>query len=184
MAADLPPTDLPSLALVYDELKARLAEQSAQNAAIEGKSSAGLASASILTAVVGVKGSLQKASAVTAWTIFGHPIAGATAIQWLTILAAFAYLAVVVTTYAAHRVRRFQTVPDPKHLLEEYTLRPEETTKEYLAGTMMTVFYDNERLIEAKLRWTRCVLLSLVVEAIMELLLTIVQLQVPSVRTP
>ncbi len=170
-----------SLDIVYEELKQRMATQNAQIAALDGKANFGLASASLLTAVVALNAAVstsQRIGTVRPFSILWLDIADPVSEAGRLTTAAFAvYLAVILFSFLAYRIRPFQDVPDPKELMTKYLDQPREQTKRDLSGTRAVTFLDNEKQVKRKVRWSHLVILGLTVEAVLLMLLTLIQIR-------
>ncbi len=175
-----------SVDVVFDALRARLAIQLEQIKILDGKANFGLASASLLTAAVaGLRSSLataQRAGEVEDWVIPNLlTVNPSTVVNVLVVAALGAYLAVVLTAYNAYRVRTFKWVlgsddgPN-EDFLAVYMDRPAVDTKEALSVAMSHAFKRNAQMVESKSRYVSLVLFSLIVEAFLLLLITVVQL--------
>jgi uncharacterized protein HemY len=159
-----------SLQIVFDEVKGQLDAQAARVDTLDGKSNFGLASASLLTAgLISFQDAVPIAEVSTTVKM----------VYWVLVISALiTYVIVVVTAYYAYRVLPFKAVPAPKRLLEGYLNKPEEDTKRALVTAFVEAFDQNEKLVQRKTQWTTAVLISLMVEAALLLIITIVQLSV------
>lgn len=169
----------PSLDFIFDQVKSRSAVQDEQISALDRKSNFGLASATLLTAGIAglykILSSLSADSAATGLSFFSISINLAPVINFMVCAAGATYLAVVFTTYRAYKIRDFSVVPEPRSLVEKYLHKPEEHTKEVLLSTLLEAFDNNEKLIGKKVFWTNWVLRSLFAEAILLLLMALLQ---------
>ncbi len=166
---------LESTDIVFDEVKRRFAFQDAQIAALDGKANFGIASASILTAAVtGLHSNLSQAKGSSA--LLG--LSASMVVDWLTLGAFLTYIVVVLTAFKAYNIRTWKMSPEPDGLINRYLREPERYTKSMLAVTIADDYNKNETVMERKIFWTKCALLSLLAEAGMLLLITVVQLAI------
>lgn len=151
----------PSLNLIYDEIKGRLAYQQAQIGSLDGKANFGLGSATLLTAGIATLHSTVKPSPL---------------VNILTVVAFLVYVFVLVFSFCAYRLRTWSVTPNPRQLLDDATDWPEEKTRACLAQQRVEDFERNESEIAIKATWVRRALYALIAEGAVLLLIAIVHL--------
>jgi hypothetical protein len=152
----------PSLDLIYDEIKGRLAYQQTQIGALDAKANFGLGSASLLTAGITA---LQTASRPS---LLGDVLtAGALAV----------YVLVIVFSFCAYRLRSWSVTPNPRQVLEDAAGCLEEETRARLAKQRVADFERNEREISIKAMWVRCELYALLAEGVVLMWIAIVHIR-------
>jgi hypothetical protein len=173
-----------NLDVILTYIKERAAAQNAQITSLDGKANFGLAAASLLTTgVASLQAAFLAAQRLDAIRPTGgllfprldpqilSPVASA-----FSVLAFATYIVVVFSAYQAYKVRAYTTVPNAKNLLNDYWTSPAFDTKARLAATMAEVIEENEVQTDAKARWVRVVMRSLLVEAALLLVMLILQL--------
>jgi len=161
----------PNLDLLYEVVKARVADQSAQIGTLDTKANFGVASSSLLiTSVAGLRtafAAAQQAHAVGDLVLPGGAgrVNTATAVNSLTVAALALFIVLVFCAYKAYQLRRYTVVPKLKVLLDDYWDRSVVDTKADLTTTIADAFCDNEVLIEDKVWWTKAVLACLIMQA-------------------
>jgi hypothetical protein len=163
--------------------KDHAAAQNAQITALDGKANFGLTAASLLIAAVGnlygVDPTKQHALSFLSQVIPLLSLVSLGNLAQIASVAAFGvYLAVVFFAYQAYKVRAYQFAPSSKALVEFYATERSIVTKETIARTMAKVVTDNEKNVTAKLKWVTRVMRSLLVEAVLILVLLVLQLTV------
>lgn len=147
----------PSLELIFDQVKGRVAAQDIQINTLDTKASVGLGSSTILTALTG----LQDATFQS-----GSGSAHNTVVFLLALVALIIYLSIVFCVYMAYKLRSFKAVPVPKQLRDEYLSEAEDVTKKNLVDAMIFAFEKNEKVIASKITWTDRTLKLLLVQAL------------------
>jgi len=170
----------PSLDLIYDLITGRIVEQNTQIAALDGKANFGLGSATLLiTAATGLRAGLvtaRQAGRTGDITVLSLAINPTRLVDWLTLGAFVAYLLVITCAYNAYALRRYTIVPEPEPLQRKYMGEPAHKTKETVVAGLTKAFGENEALVGRKVAWTRWALRALFLEALLLLLMTVVQL--------
>lgn len=177
------PLDPPSINIVYDAIKGRIAEQDARLSLLEGKAVRTLGSASILTSGVGLltaglatfKGTNPKPEPKVDLPVFGNTTA--TEVATVIIIAIFlAYFFVVFTTYQATKTHDYKVTGDPNALMANYLVRKEEDTKQALSNSMVRSFNNNEKILATKADWTDWAIKAIGLQALLSLAVGSVQL--------
>ena len=166
------------------EIKARIGDQLTEIGGLNGRASSGLASGSILTALTSLLGAAQKSGVLSSW---GLPL------QALTVLALLAYVAVVVSTFRAYAIKAFETGEAPRPLLRTYSQDKPGTNpprrwqtdeiKRDLAARLVHGYVENDDKIVKKRYWTQAVFWSLVAQAALLFVITLVELFLPPAKS-
>jgi hypothetical protein len=170
------PSAWPNLDESYLLTKEALAAQLAQAHTLDSKASFVLTSATILTASALA---VHQAAANLSGTGVGtaHPRAGMVVLaQVLAVLAVFAYLAVVYTSFRAYTLRSYAGPADPRQLEARYVDMNAQLAKATLFSTMVKSYGDNSALLDQKASWTHYALYALLGEAALVALTTLVEI--------
>ncbi len=161
--------ELPSLDLVYEEVKANEERTSSQAGALDTKSGFVLGSGSLIIAGVA---SLQGngSLALKGFTIYGFDGMPFIATSWSTIVhilsipAVLIYLAVIYCAMNAYRVRAVSQVMKPPRL-QQYLASQEVDTKVSAISTLVDGYDHVQAEINAKIKWTEWSLKAFLVES-------------------
>lgn len=170
--------DWPSLDVIYDLIRARVADQNAQISALDNKANFSVASSTIL---ITAATNLRTTSSTRRVTASGNDQFGtfsinpSLAVNLLTASALIVFLALVTFAFLAYRLRTYEVVPEPHALLEKYLDLPPADTKEVIAETLAIVIDRNRAKIAGKARWTQRVIACLMVQAVVLALMAVVQ---------
>lgn len=174
----------PSLDAVYEEVKDRIDVQNDQIKTLDAKANFGLVAATLLTAgVTGLGRALVESQAPDAGItptpaslgILGWNIEGAALVDWVTVLSLGAYVVAAIGAYFAYRLRDFKVSPNPISLRENYLDKDPAYTKGAITNSRVKDYLANEDVIKGKVRWTNVAMAALVAEAILLLLIGLVQ---------
>ena len=98
----------------------------------------------------------------------------------LFIVALVAYAVVVVFAVLAYWLRDFETGPSPANMVLKYVKNgdtdPAVAIRQRTAENLVVDFHKNEEKIRHKVTWTRLVLVGLVAQAVLLVVVTVVQL--------
>lgn len=160
----------PSLNLIYDLVKGRIGEQNTQIAALDTKANFAVVSSTLLISGAGTMrsavGSALQAGRVANLTVIGRDagISLLTVSNALTTASLVTFLVLAWCAYKAYQLRRYTIVPNIGTLLDEYWDAPEVATKAAIVTILAEAFAENERLVTSKVRWTKAVLIGLMVQ--------------------
>lgn len=135
-------SDHPSLDIVYDEVKQRLNQQFEQIESLNQRGTVLLGLVATITSVI---------SGITALSI-GDFSARPCLPAVLLIAAAALYIAVLLVTYRAYKIRTYRRDPEPKPLRDKYKNEDSNTTKETLINNFIQSYDDNSRTINEKIQ--------------------------------
>ena len=93
----------------------------------------------------------------------------------LTTVSLVTFIVLAWCAYQAYQLRRYTLVSNVGTLLDEFWDAPEVATKATFVTTLAEAFEENERLVASKVRWTKTVLIGLIVQGGWLVLMAFVQ---------
>lgn len=145
--------------LIYQEIKGYTNRQYEQMDTLDAKGGLIAATSTALTAgFVALFNGLATATPstrdrvsiipLTKWTVSNHIL-----LYILLSVAFVTYLTVLAVLMLAVRTRKWEIVPDPKVLVDEYWGKTANQTLADLCATMAATAQDNQRTLDDKMRW-------------------------------
>ncbi len=172
-----PPTN--SIDVIFDLAKGRIDEQNARITTLDSKANFGVVSSILLiSSAVGLRSALataQKAGPVTDVEIAAWKLSVAGLINCLSVSALALFLVIVFCAFRAYQLRQYTVVPDVEALLTYYLDTPAADTKKTVTATWCEALGENEKTVTSKVRWTRAVLICLMVQAALLVLMALAQ---------
>jgi hypothetical protein len=161
----------PSLEIIYESVKDRIAEQSGRIDILDNKAGFTLAAASVLTGGIGTitaglatfTGKEAKPMKYASW-LPGDPSLNEMAAA-IIVLILIAYAWLVFSTFQAIRLRVYAVAPKPKVLRAKWAGQEEKSTKAGLIDAMIISFECNITTIEKKTNWTNRAIGAIGIEA-------------------
>lgn len=150
--------EYPSLNLVFDLVRERLAQQTALADAMDSKASAVLGAASV---VIGLAVALQAAVPIEQGLSMGNKLVRTLPLVPLLV----AYFVTAWTAYQAFTVRKYDYAPTPTRLLD-YVRDAEWFTKARVVKAMEVVYEDNATVYGEKAKWLRRSLWALTAQVV------------------
>ncbi len=138
-----PPAQMPSLEIVFEEMKRRGDAQDAQISALNTKAAFSFtAGSALLAALVGFTGSIIKPDLDD----FGP-------IGWVaTVITVALYSVLILSFWQGYRVRSFDRAPDPEELMTYLHKSPSQTKLE-VADAIKCALVDNSTKIHGQSTW-------------------------------
>lgn len=166
-ASQVDPSTVPSLELALDLTREQLAAQKDQGTALDTKAGFVLGAASLLTSALT---SYKPSAALSEYPPVVQVVA-----PYMTFVAIGVYALVVLSSFRAFTLRRYQRAPRPRRLYDTYMTLPLVWTQGTVLRTMVAVYESNERILRSKVRWTRAALIALAFEAFVVGLMLVIQ---------
>lgn len=159
----------PSLNLIFEQVKGRLAAQDSQINTLDSKANLGFGASTIVTALAGTKleDVLPSGKLGPLWSVV---------IYLFVLIVALLYLSGIFCAYKAYRLRSYNIVPNPEKLRDNYLHRTEDETKKALLDTMVVAFANTEVLLKNKIQWTKRTLLFVLAQAVVLLFVLLLPL--------
>lgn len=148
--------DFPSLDLLFELVKDRIAVQRWQVGGLDNKANFVLGSATaLISAALLLQAVLIQIRSQTAW-LPSCPLPLHQSLRLLPLLALLVvYLATMLSAFFAYIVREYKYPPDLDELYHSYLHREEKNTKLEVLRAMLDVYKENNKIICNKRFWTR-----------------------------
>jgi hypothetical protein len=148
--------DFPSLDLLLELIKDRIAVQRWQSSSFDSKANFVLGSATaLISAALILQAVLVQIRSQTA-LLPSCPLVIHQSLRLLPLLALLvAYLATMLAAFFAYIVREYKHTPDLDELYNNHLNREERETKLEVCRAMLDVYKENDKIINNKRVWTR-----------------------------